>query len=596
MKDEVESKRVEALRRRALELEVEERTSVITVTNAVIRAITETAGDDEAYSAVLEALRSLINAEGGVFRYIEPTGLYPIVATGRREALLPAREEGLAITRLQETQSGAYSGFGLALAFAVARPFMAQDRRELGCVILGRNDRVFEARELKLLDLVCTELRPLIASRTSRMREDYVRREAEKALRRSEERLRAFFEESRDMIYTANKDDVIASINAAGLALLGCGDRFEALGRPFSGFVVNPEDRLGFLERITEAGFVSDYEFMLKRPDGSTVFCLETAHAIRDKTGAFVETQGIIKDITERIKNERDLWKANMELAEANLRLKTTQMLVVQQEKLASIGQLAAGIAHEINNPLGFLKSNHGMLASYSRSFRKAWEEAAALHPESLGSIAAEHDLDYVFTESEVLLAESEEGFRRIMDIVKSLRSFARAGGETGVGPYDLNKGLDSTLVVAWNAIKYVAEVDKDYGDLPEIEADGGAINQVLLNLLVNAAQAIEAQERKGKGRIRVTTKLEGGLVACMIADDGPGVPPERRLRIFDPFFTTKAPGKGTGLGLSISYDIVVNRHAGSIEVDEAPGGGALFTIRLPVKHVARSGNEAAGA
>jgi len=375
----------------------------------------------------------------------------------------------------------------------------------------------------------------------------------------------------------------VASINATGLSLLGVTDRFEVLGQPFSRFALSSEDRQFFLGKIKEQGRVDGYEIVLRKQDGTLTFCIESARAVRDAEGRLVEIQGIVKDITERIERERQLWKTNMDLAEANSELNRTHMLMVQHEKLASIGQLAAGVAHEINNPLGFLKSNQDTLSSYLRTMRKAWEDAAELDGPAHGRIAERYELDYIFEESNALMRESDEGFRRIMDIVMNLRTFSRQEGSSAKAPYDLNKGIESTLVMARNEIKYVADVELDLGQVAPVKAAGGELNQVLLNLLVNSAQAIEGQKRKEKGRIRVKTREEGDKVVLVIADDGPGIPEDLRLQVFDPFFTTKDPGKGTGLGLSISYDIIVRKHGGAIRISTSSLGGAEFRIELPV-------------
>jgi Signal transduction histidine kinase regulating C4-dicarboxylate transport system len=312
---------------------------------------------------------------------------------------------------------------------------------------------------------------------------------------------------------------------------------------------------------------------------------MESDRVIRDGLGAIVGIQGIVKDISDRIAQEREIWKANVELAEANRQLKEAEVLMVQHEKLASIGQLAAGVAHEINNPLGFLTSNHAVLSQFVKSIRDAWNAAASLDSELLRDVAERFNLAYVFDEMETMMRETDDGLKRIMDIVKNLKSFARSEMETSVAPFNLNQGIENTLVVARNEIKYVADVKLRLGDIPDIEAAGGEINQVLLNILVNAAQAIEGQERKERGNICIETKTAGDLVVCEISDDGPGVPPELRHRIFDPFFSTKGPGKGTGLGLSISYDIIVKKHGGGLSIDSSPAGGALFRIELPIRH-----------
>lgn len=448
---------------------------------------------------------------------------------------------------------------------------------------LGRTENQFDLDESTILRQIARLLEPIIEARATRSRDESLRAVSEKALRRNEERLRTFFEESRDMIYMADADDIVASINNAGLRLFGTADRFEVLGRPFSHWVYCPEDRKHFLNKIGKDGFVVDHEIVLIRTDGTKLFCIETAQAVKDRHGKIIEIQGIFRDISERITMERNIWAMNVELAEANERLKATYKKMVQQEKLASIGQLAAGVAHEINNPLGFLKSNHSTFHSFLATLHEAWGKACALDPEGHSQIAADLDLDYVFNEIDSLVSESDEGFSRIMAIVKNLRSFARIDDHEPLGPYDLEQGLESTLVMARNEIKYVAEVETGFCGVPKIQAVGGSINQVLLNILVNAAQAIASQKRSGLGHILVRTNVHDGRVICEIEDDGPGVADEIKDRLFDPFFTTKPAGKGTGLGLSLSYDIIVNRHQGRLSVADSPLGGALFKIELPI-------------
>ncbi len=569
--------------RRELEAEVAARTEELRVRSAAALLFAHQAEDEPLYGELIGLISRATGADLGVLAWIsEGSGRAFMSASGP-----PVELGGGAVAALRESaksQGNRFAALGLDFPDHVGRRIELSGYAEIIVVICGGEGSFAEA-EIAFLDRLLGELFPLMRSRSERRRQEGIRIEAERELRHSEERLRTFFEESRDMIYTANADDVVASMNSAGLGLLGYRDRFEVVGRPFSSFVLNHEDRAHFLDKMRNQGFVSDYEIILKTADGRNVFCIETAQAVKDRNGGILEIQGIIKDISERIEAERELWKTNMELAEANARLRETQMIMVQQEKLASIGQLAAGVAHEINNPLGFLKSNHGMLARYFATVRSAWEEAASADPAALESIAQRADLEYVFREIGSIFAESDEGFRRIMEIVGNLKSFARTEAEAAVAPYDLNKGIESTLAVARNEVKYVAEVELDPAALPQIEAAGGEINQVLLNLLVNAAQAIAERKRGSLGRIKVETGTAGDRVYCVISDDGPGIPPELRLKIFDPFFTTKEPGKGTGLGLSISYDIVANKHKGRLTVDDAPGGGARFRFELPVRH-----------
>jgi len=568
-----------------LEKEVKARTLELAIRGAVDHSLANSIDDDVAYCAALEKIVDHLEDAGGLFSWFDGRGKPCAVIAGGSSLIHIDPSDELLIDVAVEASEGPFNGLGIELPYSLAVRLTVGDEA-IGTIILGRYDRSFLPEEKSFIIKVVGDFSPLVQERGRRAKQEVIRVDAEHLLKRSEQRLRTFFEESRDMIYTVNTDDVIASINAAGLTLLGSADRFDVVGRKFSDFVLSVQDREVCLERIHEAGFVNDYEIILKKIDGSAVFCLETSQAVKAKDGSILEIQGIIKDITDRIAKERELWQTNLELADANSKLKDTQMLVVQREKLASIGQLAAGIAHEINNPLAFLKSNHQILLDFLARMRDAWQEASVADPAQHGHIAEGHDLDYVFSEIPALVEESDEGYRRIMDIVKNLKSFARVDTNADFGNYDLDAGIASTLVVARNEIKYVADVELKLGRLPPIEASGGEVNQVLLNILVNAAQAIEGQKRHEKGLILVETWIEGDRAICEISDDGPGIPGIMNLIIFDPFFTTKDPGKGTGLGLSISYDIIVNKHGGRLTVGESMLGGALFRIELPVRRI----------
>ncbi|WP_276314004.1 nitric oxide-sensing protein NosP [Billgrantia antri] len=257
---------------------------------------------------------------------------------------------------------------------------------------------------------------------------------------------------------------------------------------------------------------------------------------------------------------------------------------LLQSEKLASIGQLAAGVAHEINNPIGFVNSNLNTLRQYIEDLLRLVDVYEAvepsLTPEASGQIAqlkVELELDYLREDVGALIAESIDGTARVRRIVQDLRDFSRTGAADWQFA-DLHQGLESTLNVAANEIKYKASVVREYGQLPAVECVPAQLNQVFLNLLVNAAQAIEE-----RGTITLRTGCEGDRVWLAFADDGAGIPTELQSRIFDPFFTTKPVGQGTGLGLSLSYGIV-QKHGGQIEVDSRPGEGTTFTLWLPVR------------
>jgi two-component system NtrC family sensor kinase len=282
------------------------------------------------------------------------------------------------------------------------------------------------------------------------------------------------------------------------------------------------------------------------------------------------------------------LVRSNDELTRLNAKLKRAQDQLMQSEKLASIGQLAAGVAHEINNPVGYVFSNFGTLEKYLADlFRvlEAYEQAEgqlAGSPEGarLAALRAEIELDYLKQDVPALMNESREGIKRVRKIVQDLKEFSHVDTKQDWEWTNLHQGIDSTLNIVNNEIKYKAEVVKHYGELPDVQCLPSEINQVFMNLLVNAAHAVH----KERGTITVRTGVQGEQVWVEIEDDGCGIPKENLSRIFDPFFTTKPVGKGTGLGLSLSYGIV-QKHGGRLEVDSEPGRGTRFRVTLPVRH-----------
>lgn len=267
-----------------------------------------------------------------------------------------------------------------------------------------------------------------------------------------------------------------------------------------------------------------------------------------------------------------------------NEQLEEAQNQLIQQEKLASLGQLAAGVAHEINNPVGFINSNLTMLKKYAD---RALELITALDA-SLSGIADEDlmttinqkkkalKIDSIKRNMIAVIDESMEGVTRVKQIVQDLKDFSRID-EAEWQWADLHAGIDSTLNIAWNEIKYKAVVHKEYGELPNVECVPSQINQVIMNLLVNSAHAME-----NSGNIYLRTSAQKDSITIEIEDDGCGIPEKIIGKIFDPFFTTKEVGKGTGLGLSLSYGII-KKHNGELSVKSRPGEGTTFTITLPI-------------
>jgi len=274
------------------------------------------------------------------------------------------------------------------------------------------------------------------------------------------------------------------------------------------------------------------------------------------------------------------------ELQQINVELEETQSHLLQSEKMASIGQLAAGVAHEINNPIGYVYSNLGTLERYVQdtfSMLALYEQAEDLiaDDEVRAKLrAAKVKLDIVFLKEDLrnLMSESKDGITRVKNIVQNLKDFSYVDANEVWYFANLHDGMDSTLNIINNEIKYKAEVVKEYGELPEVECLSSQINQVFMNLLVNAAHAIEE-----RGTITIRTGRQGEEVWVEVADTGKGIAPEHINKIFDPFFTTKSIGKGTGLGLSLSYGIV-QKHHGRIEVQSEIGKGTTFRVWLPIE------------
>ena len=284
---------------------------------------------------------------------------------------------------------------------------------------------------------------------------------------------------------------------------------------------------------------------------------------------------------------ERELQQRHAELRQAYLRLNGAQDKLLQSEKMASIGQLAAGVAHEINNPIGYVHSNLGSLQEYLRSLFtliEAYERALqapdpkALIPE-IDEIRNRADIDFISRDLPQLMAESREGIERVTRIVRDLKDFSYSDRSESWKMVDLHAGLESTINIIWNELKYKVTLERNYAELPLVECLPSELNQVYMNLLLNAGQAIVE-----RGTITVTTgRDEAENVWIQFQDSGAGIAPDLLQRIFDPFFTTKPVGSGTGLGLSISYGII-NKHHGRIDVESVPGQGASFRIVLPVR------------
>ncbi|MBU0965272.1 MAG: response regulator [Proteobacteria bacterium] len=291
------------------------------------------------------------------------------------------------------------------------------------------------------------------------------------------------------------------------------------------------------------------------------------------------------KNLEYRDNLEQQVQERTLQLEQTYRDLKASQEQLLHQEKLATIGHLAAGVAHEINNPTGYIGSNLGTLTKYMGRITEYIHlldgYCSTLPPDKSAELAQARKnskIDFLVEDSKDILNECLEGVGRIKKIVEGLKTFSRKDQNTSCLA-NVNDCLENALTVAWNELKYKATVEKDYGDIPLIRCYPNQLAQVFMNLLVNAAHAIANQ-----GTIRIRTFTENDLIVVSIADTGCGISPENQTKIFAPFFTTKEAGVGTGLGLSIITEIVA-RHGGAISVESEVGKGSTFTINIPIQH-----------
>ncbi len=369
-----------------------------------------------------------------------------------------------------------------------------------------------------------------------------------------------------DPVLMADADDRIVRCNRALAGLTKASYR-EMIGRQWKEFVT--------AHGLEDGDFWGDNLTMLDRERGR-VYAVRV-NVLRDD-GNVPGTVVVFRDVTD------EFWMTR-ELEDANARIKQAQAQLLQQEKMASIGQLAAGVAHEINNPVGFIASNLGSMARYAerlRQYVEAVEKRAGDDPE-LSGLRKKLKIDFILDDLGDLVRECIEGTDRVRDIVLNLKSFSRID-QSGEKPADINECIESTLKIVWNELKYKATVEKELGELPLTLCHAQQLNQVFMNLLVNAAQAIEE-----KGTITIRSWCGEGekgerRIFVSISDTGCGIPREQLDRIFEPFFTTKEVGRGTGLGLAIVYDIVTNKHGGDIRVESEVGKGTTFTVEIPVR------------
>jgi PAS domain S-box-containing protein len=402
---------------------------------------------------------------------------------------------------------------------------------------------------------------------------------AERALRESEERWRTLLAHMREIVILVDPDGLVTYTSPASERWLGYGAD-ELVGRKVTA-VTHVDDVAALTSALNrcEPARPSSLTYRLQAQDGSWRWLESTIVCLREDplVGGVLIT---CADITDRLALEHERERLDLDRRVS--------------QRLEAVGQLAAGIAHEINTPLQFVGDSVTFLEEavdellaltglYRTTLYSSSPIPVAERRQAMRDAEEQADLEYLCERIPAAFARTADGIARVRSIVFAMKRFSHTSS-TELAPADINEAIQTTLAVCRNEYKYVANVVVDLAELPPITCNIGELNQVFLNLIINAAQAIEEKvaDTGEQGEIRISSRADGSEVVIVIADDGPGVPSELQDRIYEPFFTTKEVGKGTGQGLALARNTIA-RHAGSMACTSSPGAGATFTIRLPL-------------
>lgn len=369
----------------------------------------------------------------------------------------------------------------------------------------------------------------------------------------------------------------------------------DCLGQSFAP-LVHPGD-LEVIDRMLQQLMIDrlpheNLEMRVRHALGHWVWIL-ISHSVVVEAGNVVALQGVAKNISDRKAAEYELQLKTEQLEQTLAELKRTQMQMIQSEKMLSLGQLVAGVAHEINNPVNFIYGNLNYAEQYFQDLVQLVNIYQACYPETdlrVKTLMEDIELEYLLTDLPKMLSSMKMGADRIRSIVLSLRNFSRLD-EAELKRANIHEGLDNTLLILQHRFKAhhprpAIVIVKEYGDFADLECYAGQLNQVFMNLLGNAIDAVEESwhlDSTRKLKITIATQKIANELVIRISDNGIGIPPDLINRMFDPFYTTKPVGKGTGMGLSISYQIVVDQHQGTLECVSTIGQGSTFVIKLPV-------------
>jgi len=426
------------------------------------------------------------------------------------------------------------------------------------------------------------------------------------ALTQAEAKYRGIFENAVDGIFQTTVEGRYISVNPALARIYGYNSPKEVI-KSFTDIgkqlYVDPHRRAEFIAAMTEHGSVSQFESQVYRQDGSIIWVSENARIVYDNNGSTLYYEGTVENITERKQAEESLRQSEAKLREKAeelqltlCKLQQTQSQLIQTEKMSSLGQLLAGVAHEINNPVNSIYNNIPHTIEYVNGLLNLLQLYQKHYPEPPAEIIVqteEIELEFIIDDLPQILSAIQTGGERISEIVLNLRNFSRLDGAKAK-PSDIREGIDSTLLILHHRLKAKGgqpeiQVIKEYGDIPLVECYPGQLNQVFMNLLGNAIDALEQITEKNisdssNPTIWISTKiLDNYWVRIRIADNAQGIKKEICQRMFEPFFTTKPQGKGTGLGLSISKQIVEEKHNGRLICNSEIGKGTEFLIDIPI-------------
>jgi PAS domain S-box-containing protein len=437
-------------------------------------------------------------------------------------------------------------------------------------------------------------------------RED-LRKKNQETIRECMEKYRVLLKDIKDAYFEVDVQGNFTVVNSAMCDALGYGPE-ELIGEKYRKYV--DKEGVKKFQRAVEKLHqnnepVNLLDMVAGKKDGTQIIYEALFSVIKETDGVVVGFRGVGRDVTRRRqmdtelkKSQEDLIKKNREieanrqdievalakLEKAHEDLKASQLKILQQEKMASIGQLAAGVAHELNNPMSFISSNLGTLDKYvhrlidfigtQSGIIESFNNNAAI--KKADEKSKELKLDFVINDINGMLKESIDGSERVKKIVHELNCFSRMDEEE-YKDANINECIESAITIVWNELKYKSTLEKDFGDLPRTKCYSRQINQIFVNLLINAVNSIPE-----RGIIKIKTWYKDDSIWMEVSDTGSGIPRENLIKIFEPFFTTKDAGKGTGLGLSITYEIV-QKHKGEITVESEEGRGTSFTIRIPV-------------